>query len=150
MTSDGQRPTKYKIYYDVVTYLVTQTAFCFTTAPFVLLTLPASIVVWARVYFYTVAGVIASLAFFASPGKAWLSNKLKKRNQNTAAHTIEKIAAQKQPLLGLPEDPGRDIDEAVEEVKREVELRQRNGSKVEMPTGGDLKKLIESKMGKKL
>ena len=72
LTPDGQRPTAYKPYYDIMSYLVTQTAFCFTTAPFVLLTLPSSLLVWARVYFYSIIGVAASMAFFASPAKPWL------------------------------------------------------------------------------
>lgn len=128
--------------------MVTQAAFCFTTAPFVLLTLPASLLVWGRVYYYTVIGVAASLAFFASSGKIWLIKKLKARNQS-AVPKVEKPKAQEQPLLGLPEDPGRDVDEAVEEIKHEVELRKRRGSKVEMPTGEEMRRVIEGKLGKK-
>ena len=104
--------------------------------------------VWGRVYYYTVIGVAASLAFFASSGKLWLIKKLKARNQS-AVPKVEKLKAQEQPLLGLPEDPGRDVDEAVEEIKHEVELRKRRGSKVEMPTGEEMRRVIEDKLGKK-
>ena len=98
--------------------------------------------VWARVYFYVVIGVVASLAFFNSPGKAWLSRKLKQRNQSVAP--ISGLASlQKQPLLGLPEDPGRDMDEAVAEIKQEVEARQRRGSKLQMPSADEIKKELE-------
>ncbi|KAL8824788.1 MAG: hypothetical protein Q9191_004826 [Dirinaria sp. TL-2023a] len=81
LTADGLRPTKYKPYYDTLSYFTTQAAFCFTTAPFVLLTLPASLLVWSRVYFYTVVGAAAAMAFFASPAKPWLNRRLQARNQ---------------------------------------------------------------------
>ena len=61
----------------------------------------------------------------------------------------EKIKAQEQPLLGLPEDPGRDVDEAVEEIKHEAEIRKRGGSKIEMPTADEMKRVIEEKLAKK-
>ena len=148
MSPDGQRPGKYKAYYDVLSYIATQMAFCFTTAPFVLLRLPDSMLVWARVYFYVVIGVAACLAFFTSPGKAWLNQRAKARSkEKTRAENMKR--GQKEPLLGLPEDPGRDVDEAVNEIKQEVELRQRKGSKIEMPTGDEMRKVIEEKLGKK-
>ena len=149
LTPDGQRPTPYKRYYDVATYIVTQAVFCFTTAPFVLLTMPDSLLVWSRVYFYAVIGVAASMAFFASPAKAWLVQRLKKRNHPA----LQRSASQEtigQPLMGLPSDPGRDIDEAIHEVREEVEARRRRGFSVNMPTGQDLKRAIEEKLGKEL
>ncbi|KAG8532047.1 uncharacterized protein KY384_003684 [Bacidia gigantensis] len=149
LTTDGQQPTKYKVYYDLMSYIATQTAFCFTTAPFVLLTLPDSILVWARVYFYTVIGVILSTAFFASPGKLWLIKRLKARNQS-AVPKAQKEKIHQQQLLGLPEDPGADIGEVVAEIKSEVEARQRRGSKIEMPTAEEMRKIIGEKTGKKL
>ena len=121
------------------------------TAPFVLLTLPASMLVWARVYFYGILGVASGFAFFASPGKAWLSRRLKARNQiaHKASQATTAVAAQQAPLLGLPEDPARDVDEAIREIREEVETRQRRGSKLEMPSGDQLKRAIEEKTGKK-
>ena len=146
LTPDGQRPTSYKIYYDVFSYLATQTAFCFTTAPFVLLTLPDSLLVWIRVYLYTVVGAAASMAFFASPAKPWLIKKLMERNQN-ALQPKEKT---EHPLMGLPSDPAGDIDEAVKEVKEEVEARRRRGQSISMPGGADMKAAVEDKLGKKI
>ena len=149
LTPDGQRPTPYKRYYDIISYLVTQLAFCFTTAPFVLLTMPDSLLVWTRVYFYAIIGVVASMAFFASPAKSWLTQRLNKRN-----HPMIKRSASQEtigaPLMGLPNDPGRDIDEAIREVREEVEARTRRGTNVIMPTGQDLKVAVEEKLGKKI
>lgn len=146
LTPDGQRPTPYKIYYDVLSYLATQTAFCFTTVPFVLLTLPDSLLVWIRVYLYTIVGAAVSMAFFASPTKPWLIKKLRMRNQN-ALQPKEKI---EHPLMGLPSDPAGDIDEAVSEIKEEVEARRRRGQSISMPTGGDMKVAVEDRLGKKI
>ncbi|MCJ1406409.1 lysophospholipid acyltransferase [Ptychographa xylographoides] len=149
LTPDGQRPTPNKRYYDVVTYLATQVTFCFVTAPFVLLTLPGSLVVWSRVYFYAVIGVAASMAFFESPAKAWLVKELKTRNHPTLQRTTSQETIG-QPLLGLPSDPMRDVDEAVREVREEVEARRRRGASVSMPVGQDLKAVVEDKLGREI
>jgi lysophospholipid acyltransferase len=146
LTPDGKSPTKYKKYYDVVCWFNTQLAFCFCTAPFVILKFNDSLKVWARVYFYCVIGVAASLAFFNSPGKKWLIQRLDKRNHPHVRKTLAQ-ETQYMPALGLPNDPGREIDEAIEEVRSEVERRQRRGSKVAMPTGEDLMRLVEDKVG---
>ena len=52
--------------------------------------------------------------------------------------------------MGLPEDPGGDIEEAVNEIKQEVEARRRRGSKVGMPIGDEMKRAVEQRIGKKL
>jgi len=108
--------------------------------------LPDSFLVWSRVYFYVVFGAAASMAFFASPAKVWLIKKLKARNQS-ALQPKENI---EHPLMGLPSDPGRDIDEAVKEIKEEVEARRRRGTSASMPTGQNMKAAVEEKLGKKL
>jgi lysophospholipid acyltransferase len=117
--------------------------------PFVILELPGSLLVWSRVYFYIIIGIAASMAFFASPGKIWLINELKKRNQPHLQRTVSQETIG-QPLMGLPSDPMRDIDEAISEIREEVETRRRRGSKITMPTGQDLKAAIERKLGKAL
>ncbi|KAK4691299.1 lysophospholipid acyltransferase, partial [Lecanoromycetidae sp. Uapishka_2] len=150
LTPDGLRPTPYKIYYDIFTYFVTQTAFCFTTAPFVLLTLPSCLLVWARVYFYTIIGTAASMAFFASPAKPWLIQKLKTRNQHALQPKQQEKAEHPIVGLGLPDDPAGDIDEIVEEIREEVEARRKRGQSINMPTGAELRAIVESKLGKKL
>ena len=146
MTPDGQRPTSYKIYYDILSYFATQTAFCFTTAPFVLLSLPSSLLVWARVYFYAVFGAAASMAFFASPAKPWLVKQLKRRNQNVTQPNEVK----EHPVLGMPSDPAGELEEAICEIREEVDLRRRRGQSITMPTGADLKAVVEDKLGKKI
>jgi lysophospholipid acyltransferase len=113
--------------------MVTQLAFSFTTAPFVLLTLPASFLVWTRVYFYVVIGTALSTAFFASPAKAYLGKKLNERSGTTGGklhktQSQESLASQ-EPVLGLPPDPQQDLEEVVKEVRAEMEARQRKGIK---------------------
>lgn len=51
---------------------------------------------------------------------------------------------------GVPNDPEEDIEEAVREIKAEVEARRRRGSTVRMPTGRELKQVVEEKIGRKL
>ncbi|KAL8952562.1 MAG: hypothetical protein Q9222_001516, partial [Ikaeria aurantiellina] len=164
LTPDGQRPTKNKVYYDILSFLVTQAAFCFTTAPFVLLSLSSSLLVWSRVYFYAVLGTAASMAFFASPAKAWLIKQSNARARNAQAQKQQHVQAQEQqqqrasyqdqgvehPLMGLPSDPAKELDEAVREIKEEVEARRRKGSVVSMPTGQSLRAAVEDKLGKTL
>ena len=149
MSPDGLKPTPDKRYYDILSYVATHAAFCFTTAPFVLLTLPSSLLVWSRVYFYTIVGVAVSMAFFASPAKPWLNERLSKRNHPTP-HRSSSQSSINQPMLGLPSDPGQDIDEAVREIRAEVEIRRRRGLSGSMPAGKDLKVAVENKLGKKL
>ncbi len=86
------------------------------------------------------------MAFFASPAKAWLIKKLKARNQSA----IQPKEKTEHPLMGLPSDPGRDIDEAMKGIREEVETRRRRGTSVSMPMGQDMKIAVEEKLGKKL
>lgn len=79
MAPDGKKATANKRYYDVLTWLVTQLVFSFTTAPFILLNIHDSTLVWARVYFYAIIGVTACSLFLVTPGKAYLSKKVKAR-----------------------------------------------------------------------
>ena len=152
MAPDGQRPLPSKRYYDIFSYLATQTAFCFVTAPFVILSFPESLLVWARVYFYTIIGVAVSIAFFASPAKPWLNQQLKQRNRPTLQRkrtdSQESIASH--PILGLPNDPAKEFDEAFQEAKAEVEARRRRGSIATTANGKELKKVLEDKLGKKV
>ncbi|KAI9847849.1 MAG: lysophospholipid acyltransferase [Sclerophora amabilis] len=139
-------PTSYKPIYDFLSFIITQTAFSFATTPFVLLALPSSLLAWSRVYFYCIVGVIASMAFFASPAKPYLMKQLQKRNQaalgrdtgtkgappqaGVPKRTMSYESIEESTLMGLPSDPGKELDEAVQEVKDEVEARRRRGSKV--------------------
>ncbi|EKD13501.1 MBOAT family protein [Drepanopeziza brunnea f. sp. 'multigermtubi' MB_m1] len=125
---ETSQPTSSKIYYDIFSYLITQLSFSFVTAPFVLLTLPASFLVWARVYFYAVIGTALATAFFASPAKAMLIQKLNARAATTGPlkRTMSQESfSSKEPILGLPSEPEKDLDELVSEVKAEMEDRRR-------------------------
>jgi lysophospholipid acyltransferase len=89
------------------------------------------------------------MAFFASPAKLWLVQRLSKRNHTRIDQTPtqEPVA---EPTLGMPVDPMGDIEEALTEIKQEVEARRRRGSKVTMPIGQELKVAVEQKLGRKL
>ncbi|MCJ1227060.1 lysophospholipid acyltransferase [Toensbergia leucococca] len=147
LTPDGKHSAPNKRYYDIMSYVATQSAFCFATAPFVLLDLPACLLVWSRVYFYAIIGAAFSIALFESPAKLWLNNQLSERNHGKLQRTAsqETIGS---PVMGLPNDPGRDIDEAVKEIRHEVEVHKRNGSANGMPTGQNLRAAVEEKLGK--
>ena len=111
------------------------------------------------------------MAFFASPAKPWLIRQLNKRNGSTPATakrpSPESTATAEQyldarmgfggatqgpggPGSGVPNDALSDIQDAVEEIKTEVEARRRRGSVVKMPTGTDMKRAVEEKIGYKL
>ena len=137
MTPDGSRPKPTKRYYDVFSWFITQTAFAFTTAPFILLSLENSFKVWARVYFYCIIGVVACFGFLASPGKSYLQKEIKKRSTKP---TLARAQSQDgEPILGLPNDPEKEVVEAIEEIKQELEMKKREG----YPVTNDLKKSIE-------
>ncbi|ETN45610.1 uncharacterized protein HMPREF1541_09442 [Cyphellophora europaea CBS 101466] len=142
-----------KRYYDFLSWLITQVSFSFVTAPFVLLSLHDSMMVWARVYFYVPIGVAAALAFFSPflPFKKMLVKKLDARNQRpdgklSRTHSHESLDPP--TLLGLPHDPGAQIDDAIDEIRTEIEARRRRGSVVQMPTGNELRKMVEDKVGR--
>lgn len=130
------QPTPHKLYYDLFSWLATQLAFSFTVAPFILLTLPASFLVWSRVYFYAIIGTALSTAFFASPAKPYLMKMVNERsakaNNEGLKHSISmESLGGKEPVLGLPADPSRDFDEAIEEAKAEIQARKRKGKERE-------------------
>lgn len=164
LAADGSgKPTPHKRYYDVASYLATQLAFSFTVMPFVLLSFSASATAWARVYIYCIVGVAASMAFFASPGKAWLKQQLAARmkaarsaassDQGSSAivdtrrlgdELSKKVGMDLRPVvgrndsresltgpaLGMPDDPGQDLDEIMSELKAEVALRRSRGQSI--------------------
>ncbi|CAM1510307.1 Fc.00g006420.m01.CDS01 [Cosmosporella sp. VM-42] len=123
------KPSPKKKYYDIATYLVTQLTFSFTTSPFIILTFSGSIIAWSRVYFYAFIWTVASLVFFASPGKVTLKKWFEKRQGRASAKLVRSISTDSltggQPILGISKDPERDINEAVEEFRAEVERQKR-------------------------
>lgn len=140
MTPDGTKPTPQKRYYDFFTWLVTQLAFSFTTSAFILLTIHDTMLVWARVYFYTIVGVALCSAFLGSPGKAWLSRKVKARQTTKPALGRSQSTESLQgATLGVPSEPGMEFDEMVDEVMEEV--KKRRGSKGG-PEGQELRRQV--------
>lgn len=151
LTPDGTKPTPNKRYYDILSWLATQLTLSFTVIPFIILNFDNSVTVWSRVYFYGIINCAVSLVAFASfsPLRKYLVSKLKSRNRPHVARTAS-TEPQRPPVLGLPYDPERDFDEAVAEIKAEIEFRGRRGSTVKMPTGEELKAAVEQKIGRKL
>ncbi|KAI1760155.1 MBOAT-domain-containing protein [Hypoxylon sp. FL1150] len=129
-----QKPLPSKKYYDAASWLATQATFSFVVAPFVILRLDHSLAAWGRVYYYAILTTASSLAFFASPAKAYLRKRLDARTKGEAgARLVRSVSADsiagvsgraQEPVLGLSDDPGRDIDEAIRELRGEVERAQ--------------------------
>lgn len=118
-----QNPLPSKRFYDIATWLATQLVFSFAVAPFYLLTLEKSILVWSRVYFYAVIAVLVSIGFFSSPGKVYLKKALEERSRKAGVSQLKKSGSTEsltghrpEPVLGL-NDPVRDVDDAIKELK---------------------------------
>ena len=96
------------------------------------------------------------MAFFASPAKGYLIRRLNTRNQKKGGGRVEIEKKEHEeerahPLQGLPSDFTAEVDEAVEEIKREVEARRRKGSVgVSMPKGEEMRAAVEDKLGRKI
>ncbi|KAF2744273.1 MBOAT family protein-like protein [Sporormia fimetaria CBS 119925] len=93
LAPDGKSALPSKRYYDIATFLITQTTFAFTVAPFYLLGFHESMLVWGRVYFFVLPGVAASFALFSRslPFRAWLLNTQGQRagTASTTAKTVD-------------------------------------------------------------
>ncbi|KAF5663668.1 putative membrane-bound O-acyltransferase domain-containing protein [Fusarium heterosporum] len=122
-------PSPNKKYYDFASYLATQLTFTFATAPFLILQLQGSLLAWSRVNFYAVIWTVLSLIFFKSPGKAILKKKLEERQGRASAKLEHSTSTESlngtDPILGISKDPESDISEAMEEIRTEVQMRQR-------------------------
>ena len=148
MTPDGKKPTEYKRYYDIFTWLVTQLAFSFTTAPFILLSIHASMLAWARVYFYCIIGVTLCSVFLVTPGKTYLQQRVKARTSSRPdLRRNESQESLQGATLGVPSEPGQEWDELVDEVM--VEVKKRRGSRAG-PEGLELRKMVEETLHKKV
>lgn len=127
--------------------IVTQLTFSFVAAPFLILTFSGSLLAWSRVYFYAVVGTAASMAFFASPAKKTLRKMLEARaakagvvvdgKQQQSSKRVVEIkrtgstdSLQNLPVLGMSQDPERELDEALSEIKAEMEARNLGGVRV--------------------
>jgi lysophospholipid acyltransferase len=146
MSSDGTKPTPYKPYYDIFTWLVTQLVFSFTTTPFILLTIHDSTTAWARVYFYPVIGVAACSIFLATPGKSWLQQRVRARGGRPELKKSDSTDSLQGATLGIPSEPGREFDEMVDEIVEEVKRRRPSAS---LPRGDELRNRVAVALQKK-
>ena len=147
MTPDGKQPTQNKRYYDFFTWLVTQLAFSFTTAPFILLSIHTSMLAWARVYFYCIVGVTFCSVFLATPGKTYLQKQVRARSTKPELRRNESQESLQGATLGVPNEPGQEFDEMVDEIMEEV--KKRRGSAAG-PDGMELRKKVEETLRKKV
>lgn len=117
----------------------------FTVAPFIILSFSDTFKAWSQVYFYGFVAVAASMAVFASPVKGYLIKTLKKRNRPPP---MARAVSADPPMLGLPGDPEKEVEGAIKEIAEEIEEMRKNG--LPIPTGPELRALIEQNTGKKL
>ena len=139
MTADGKRPTKNKPYYDIFTWAVTQLAFSFTTAPFILLSSSASLTAWARVYFYCIIGVTLCSIFLITPGKSYLQKRVKARTTKPEFRRTESQESLQGGTLGVPSEPGQEFDEMVDEIALVVKRRR---CSADGPDGVELREMV--------
>lgn len=88
------------------------------------------------------------MAFFASPAKSWLINRLKERNDPVLQRTASQESLN-HPMMGLPNDPGQEFDDIVREVREEVEARRRRGSRKSdsFSFNQDVKAAVQERLG---
>lgn len=126
------QPLPRKIYYDIASFLFTQLTFSFATTPFLVLTFSGAVHAWSSVYFYGAAWTILCLVLIASPVKTALMAKLEENQGRASAKLVRSISTDsltaKEPILGISKDLERDVTEAIEELRAEVESRQKNKS----------------------
>ena len=144
LTANGT-PTAYKPIYDILSLLCTQLAFSFAVAPFILLTLSDSFRVWSRVYFYSPVGVALAMVFFASPARSYLIDMGKRKSGEMTMDDGGKTSAaavassppqderdERTSIMGLPSDPGQELDDLIGEVRSEVGSATHTGKGLEI------------------
>lgn len=77
-TKDNSNVSKYKIFYDILSWVITQLSFGYVVQPFVILTFNESIKLWKACYFWLHIGCFIVLFSFNGPFGKKLSNYLKK------------------------------------------------------------------------
>ncbi|KAF2659020.1 MBOAT-domain-containing protein [Lophiostoma macrostomum CBS 122681] len=121
MSPDGKTPLPSKRYYDIFTLILTQTVFAFTVAPFIFLYFSTTMIVWSRVYFYTLLGVAASFAAFS-------------RSLPIRKELVTRVNAHQAPATPTSTTAGVDVASiekaAREEAKREGLLRRESSESV--------------------
>lgn len=109
LESDGKTPKRSKIFYDIVSLVVTQLAFGFASQPFVILDFRQSVYCWSTVYFYVPVATAVTLFAFKGPFRKQVTNYCKSL---LAAHMAE---VKKAENALSPEETVR-VQQAVESV----------------------------------
>lgn len=124
---DAEAPSEQK-YYDIASWLATQATFSFTAAPFIILGFKESLQVWSRVNYYAIFTTFTTLAFFASPAKGYLRKILEQKSREAGGRLSRTTSSEnlKEPILGVSADPGKDINEAIQEIQEEVEKARKD------------------------
>ena len=88
------------------------------------------------------------MAFFASPAKPWLIKQLNEKRKPSLQRTASQDSM-KEPVMGMPHDPGQDFDEVFQEVRDEVEKRRKNSSRRRgVSVGQEIKEVLMERTGK--
>lgn len=125
----GSNPTSKKKFYDFASYLVTQITMSFVTIPFLTLTLRDSLNAWASLYYYGLIWTLGALAFFLSPGRQILKKQLESRTGKARVQMARSVSTESitsmEPILGISSNPQQDVNEAMEEIKAEIEAKRK-------------------------
>jgi lysophospholipid acyltransferase len=106
--------------------------------PFILLHIQPVFQVWSSVYYYEIILSLGSMAFFASPAKAFLSKRVKALSRPG----VQRIKSDgPDVMLGVPGDPEKEITDISTEIKAEIERRKTQGLSVP-----DVKTLVNEKL----
>lgn len=136
MLSDGISPGPYKVYYDVISYIVTQVGFGYLVHPFIILKFGESLKLWSSVYFFGHVFILATIFIFQGPFKKQVqaqlhrfyptpltaSEKIKLDSDRLRAikQEVEELASN-QPTLGVPQPDMDKFDEDLKEALAEFE-----------------------------
>lgn len=143
--NDGVTPKRTKMFYDIVCYIVTQSALAYLVQPFVILDFKPSLEEWKTVYFYCHVGIGLTLFLFQGPFSAQVTAFFKQYHPvKPKEPRLTDIIKDKQDYessenmhLGIPSADFEKADlnkivEELEDFKKDVkDWQQQNGLKTE-------------------
>lgn len=87
------------------------------------------------------------MAFFASPAKPWLIKQLNDKRKPALQRTASQ-ESMREPVMGMPHDPGQDFDEVFQEVRDEVMRRRKNSSgRRGLSVAQEVKEVLRERVG---
>jgi lysophospholipid acyltransferase len=126
LEEDGITGKPSKIFYDIVTYIVTQISLGYLVQPFVILDFKQSLSVWSSVYYFIHIGIFTTLFVFNGPFKKQVISFLKqyhpvtKQSKATTIKNEENNDTEEKDAihLGIPEADfeNADISQIVDEL----------------------------------